>query len=242
MNTRKLKLLSSAGAIAMLLATTHASAALQYLGPIDLTGTGLGNVNTLLTIQSPANSTTESGSVSWNGTTSVTTGDTQAINNTLLLSTLGSNASNLLIVFNPVEPGNAANSINLDNLVATIYSPTGSALWNSGTFASVAFPTTDPGTGKAGFLFGLDATQSAEAQTFWDGANRLGLSATVSNATGGHETFFSTTTAVSPVPEPSTYLMLFGGLALLILNSKGRSIKSLFKDKSWLKGKSLNFA
>lgn len=242
MNTRKFKLLSSVGAVAMLLAATSASAELQYLGQLDLTGTGLGNVNTLLTIQSPANTTTETGSVSWNGTSSVTSGDTQAINNTLSLSTLGANASNLLIVFNPVEPGNAANSINLDNLVATIYSPTGDALWNSGTFASVAFPTTDTGTGKAGFLFGLDATQSAEAQTFWDGSNRLGLSASASNATGGHETFFATTTEVSPVPEPSTYLMLFGGLALLILNSKGRSIKSLFKNKSFLKGNSFNYA
>ena len=223
MNTTKLKLLSSAGAIAMLLATTHASATLQYLGPVDLTGTGLGNVNTLLTIQSPANSTTETGSVAWNGTSDVTTGDTQAINNTLLLSSLGTQASNLLIVFNPVEPGNASNSITLNNMVATIYSPTGDALWNSGTFTSVSFPTTDNGTGKAGFLFGLDSTQSAEAQTFWDGVNRLGLSATVSDATGGHETFFSTTTQVSPVPEPSTYLMLFGGLAILLLNSKGRA-------------------
>src|SRR5688572_12770810 len=87
MKTRQLKLLSSAGAIAMILATANANATLEYLGPVDLTGTGLGNVNTLLTIQSPANTTTESGSVSWNGSSNVTTGDTQAINNTLSLST-----------------------------------------------------------------------------------------------------------------------------------------------------------
>lgn len=233
MNTRKLKLLSSAGAVAMVLAATNANASLESLGQLDLTGTGLGNVNTLLTIQSPRNTTTETGAVSWNGSTSVTTGDTQAINNTLLLSGLGTQASNLLIVFNPVEPGNASNSIMLNNLVATIYSPTGDALWNSGTFTSISFPETDNGTGKAGFLFGLDTTQSAQAQTFWDGANRLGLSATVSDATGGHETFFATTTQVSPVPEPSTYLMLFGGLALLILKTKGRSIKSMLKDRSF---------
>lgn len=233
MNTRKLKLLSSAGAVAMVLAATNANASLESLGQLDLTGTGLGNVNTLLTIQSPRNTTTETGAVSWNGSTSVTTGDTQAINNTLLLSGLGTQASNLLIVFNPVEPGNASNSIMLNNLVATIYSPTGDALWNSGTFTSISFPETDNGTGKAGFLFGLDTTQSAQAQTFWDGANRLGLSATASDATGGHETFFATTTQVSPVPEPSTYLMLFGGLVLLILKTKGRSIKSMLKDRSF---------
>lgn len=238
MNTQKskfskLKLLSSAAAVAMVLAAGNANATLQPLGQVDLTGTGLGNVNTLLTIQSPGSSTTETGSVSWNGFSSVTTGNTQAINNTLSIGTLGASASNLLIVFNASEPGNAANSITLTNLVATIYSPKGDALWNSGTFSSVSFPTTETGTGKAGFLFGLDSIQAAQAQSFWSSSNRLGLTASASDATGGHETFFATTTSVSPVPEPSTYLMLFGGLALLILKSKGRSIKSLLKDKSF---------
>lgn len=235
MNTKKLKLLSLAGAVAMSLAATTANASLEYLGQIDLTGTGLGNVNTLLTLQSPGNLTTESGSVGWNGSTSVTTGDTQAINNTLLLSSLGTSAADLRIIFNPAEPGNdAANGITLNNLVATIYSPTGDALWNSGTFTSISYPSTSSGTGSAGFLFGLDATQSAQAQTFYDGVNRLGLSATASAATGGQETFFAATTVqVSPVPEPSTYLMLFGGLALLIFKTKGRSIKSMLKDRSF---------
>jgi hypothetical protein len=226
MKSRQLKLLSSAGAIAMILATANANATLEYLGPVDLTGTGLGNVNTLLTIQSPANTTTESGSVSWNGSSNVTTGDTQAINNTLSLSSLGTSASDLRIIFNPVEPGNAAaNSITLDNLVATIYSPTGDALWNSGTFNSVTFPTTETGTGRAGFSFGLDATQAAQAQTFFDGANRLGLAATALDATGGHETFFATTAQASPVPEPETYGMLLAGLGLVGFVSRRRRTK-----------------
>lgn len=212
MKTKKLKLLGSAGAIAMILATTNANATLEYLGPVDLSGTGLGNVNTLLTIQSPRNTTTESGSVSWDGFSSVTSGDTQAINNTLLLSSLGTSASDLRIIFNASEPGNNQNGITLDNLVATIYSPTGDALWNSGAFTSVSFATTSSGTGNSGFSFGLDATQSAQAQSFFDGVNRLGLSATALDATGGHETFFAT---ASPVPEPETYGMMLMGLGLM---------------------------
>lgn len=234
MNTRKLKLLSSVGAAAMIFAAGNANASLESLGQVDLGSSNLGNANTLLTIQSPGKSNTEIGSVGWNGSSSVTTGDTQSTNNTLSLSTLGASASNLRIIFNPSEPGNAANGITLNNLVATIYSSTGDALWNSGTFSSVAYPTTD--SGKTGFVFGLDAPQAAEAQSFWDGANRLGLSASASNATGGHETFFATSAPVSPVPEPSTYLMLFSGLALMMFKSRGRSIKSIMKDKS------LNFA
>ncbi len=223
MKTRKLKLLSSTAAVAMIFATSNVNATLEYLGPVDLTGTGLGNVNTLLTIQSPSNTTTESGSVSWDGTSNVTTGDTQAINNTLALSSLGTSASDLRIIFNASEPGNVANnSVTLDNLVATIYSPTGTALWNSGSFSSITFPTTDNGTGTAGFSFGLDATQSAQAQTFFDGANRLGLSAVASSATGGHETFFATTAQASPVPEPETYGMLLAGLGIVGFVSRRR--------------------
>lgn len=216
MNARKLKILNLAGAVTMFMVASNANATLGYLGPVDLTGTGLGNVNTLLTIQSPRNTSTEFGSVSWNGLTNVTTGDTQAINNTLLLSSLGTSASNLRIIFNPSEPGNAAeNSITLNNLVASIYSPTGNALWNSGTFTSISYPSAGTGTGKAGFAFGLDAIQSAQAQTFFDGANRLGLSASASNATGGLETFFATSAPVPPVPEPETYGMLLTGLGLM---------------------------
>lgn len=212
MKIKKLKLLGSASALAMILATTNAYATLQYLGEIDLSGSGLGNVNTLLTMKSPRNTTTESGAVSWNGLSSVTKGDTLAINNTLLLSSLGTNASDLRIIFNASEPGNAQNSITLDDLVATIYSPDGDALWNSGTFTSISFPSTFNGTGASGFAFGLDATQSEQAQKFFDGVNRLGLSASASAATGGNETFFATAT---PVPEPETYAMMLFGLSMI---------------------------
>jgi len=217
MNT---KLLAVAGSVALAFAASNANASLEFLGPVDMTGTGLGNVNTILTITSPGNSTTESGSVAWNGTTDVVSGDTQAINQTLTIGSLGAaTADALRIVFNPVEPGNDTNGITLENLVATIYSSTGTALWNSGTFTPISFSSTDVGTGKAGFLFGLDATQAAEAQAFWDAGNRIGLLGSASDATGGHETFFGMAAAV---PEPSTYAMMFAGLVLLGFMGKRR--------------------
>lgn len=215
------QLLTMAGSAVMALITANANAALQDLGQVDLTGTGLGAVNTILTIKAPGHTTTETGSVAWNGTKNVTSGDTQAINQTLTIGTLGATtASTLRIVFNPVEPGNKTkNGITLENLIATIYSPTGTALWSSGAFTPISFSRTDVGTGKAGFLFGLDATQAAQAQAFWSSSNRVGLLATALNAAGGHETFFG---MAAPVPEPSTYAMMFAGLALLGIIGKRR--------------------
>lgn len=218
MNT---KLLTVAGSIALAFAATSANATLEFLGPVDLTGTGLGAVNTILTITSPANSTTESGSVTWNGSTDVTSGDTLAINHTLTITDLGAaTAADFRVVFNPSEPGNDTNGITLTNLVATIYSPTGTALWNSGNLPSpIVFSSTDLGTGKSGFLFGLDAPQAAAAQAFWDGANHIGLLGSATDATGGVETFFGMAAAV---PEPSTYAMMAAGLVLLGFIGKRR--------------------
>lgn len=213
MKPTAMKMLTLAGAVSMAFAATSANATLEYLGPVDMTGTGLGNVDTILTLTSPGNTTTEAGSVAWNGTDDVTTGDTLAINQTLAIGDVGAATSaELRIVFNPVEPGNDLNGITLDNLIATIYSPTGTALWNSGDLASsIFFSPTDLGTGQSGFLFGLDAPQAAAAQAFWDGANRIGLYAALSDATGGHETFFG---LAAPIPEPSTYAMMGAGLLL----------------------------
>jgi len=140
------------------------------------------------------------------------------------LSTLGvTSAERLRVVFNASEPG--GNSINLDNVTLTIFSPTGNQLFNSGAFTPVVFPATNTGVGNAGFVFGLDATQAgiAQAAAFGAnfGANLVGLSASASNATGGLETFFvanAGSNGVPPtavIPEPETYALMLSGLGLL---------------------------
>ncbi|MCW8088131.1 PEP-CTERM sorting domain-containing protein [Sabulicella glaciei] len=209
-------------ACAALLATSFAlpsHASLIYAGTIDLTGTGLGNVPTVLTLQSPGNSTSETGAVSWNGTQDVRTGDALTGASQTKTVAIGSlapiTAADLRIVLNAQEPGNAAaNSITLSNLVMTIYSSTGTALWNSGAFASVDFPQTFTGTGNSGFAFRLDAQQAADAQQYFnDGTNRIGLLATLNNATGGPETFFALSLAApTPVPAPAGLALLGAGL------------------------------
>ena len=209
--------------------TGTAQAALILAGPENFGGSGLGAVNTILTINSPNNTTTESGAVSFNGTADVITGDAMtggSQTQTRTISSLGvTSASNLRVVFNAVEPGNAS-SITLTNLVLSIFSPTGTTLFSSGAFAPIAFANTFAGTGNSGFVFRLDAadTIAAQATGFGNGANRIGLLGSASNATGGFETFFAAASVTTvPVPEPGT--MAIFGAALLGLwgaRRKGR--------------------
>ncbi len=214
------------GAIA-LAAAQSASASLVYLQSETFSGTGLGSVSTVLTLQSPAGTSTEAGSVAFNGGADILTGHTQAQNATFSLGQLGSrSASDLRIVFNAVEPG-PQSSVTLANLVLTIYSPTGALLFSSGAFTPITFPApVGNGIGNSGFLFGLDAAQAAQVQLLaYSGPfanNRIGLLASVSDAQGGIETFFVGTTgngvdSALPVSEPATLALLglaFGGAAL----------------------------
>lgn len=206
------KLLAMTGFIAMAFAAGSANAELQYLGTVDLGGTGVGNVSTILTIQADP---TESGSVGLDAFgNQVITGDAKTgASQTLVrsLSGLGvTTAADLRIVFNPNEP--AGGSIDLNDLLLTIYSPTGTVLFDSGVFSPISFSETFSGTGNSGFMFGLDSTQAAQAQSAAFsgdfGSNLVGLSATVGMSAGGPETFFG----VAAVPEPSTYAMVALGL------------------------------
>jgi hypothetical protein len=234
MMNRKISMMLRALALTGLATAASTShAALISLGEQEFQGTGLGAVNTVLTITSPANSTTETGSVSWNGTSLTTSGNVltgASQTNAPTLSSLGlTSASDLRIVFNAQEPGNAANSITLDSLRLDIFSPTGTSLFNTSTTGPLTFETTQTGVGRSGVVFGLDATSAAAAQAaaFGNGFanNRIGLTASASSATGGPETFYAlsfrsgnaggTGSEVpgNAVPEPGTVALV--GLGLL---------------------------
>lgn len=218
----KKKLLAMSAAIAMTFAATSANA-LTFIGAQEFQGTGLGAVNTILTIQ---NNGTETGSVGLDADgNQVITGDAKtgaSQTQVRSLAELGvNNAADLRIVFNAVEPGPEGgpnNSISLDDLVLSIFSPTGSVLFTSDAFSPISFDSTFTGIGNSGFVFALTDTEIAAAQSSAFGAdfglNVVGLSASASLAAAGPETFFVTT---APIPEPSTYAMMGIGLLGLAL-------------------------
>lgn len=232
--------LAAAASVAALLAAGPAQANLTLVSPINFGGTGLGSVNTILTIQSPGNSSFESGSVgrAVGNPSDVLTGDVKTGASQTQTRTIGSlgvtSASDLRVVFNAVEPGNASDIL-LNSLMLTIYSPTGAALFTSGGVTcptlglSCNFPNTFTGAGNSGFVFALDGAQTiaAQAAAFGSGFanNFIGLSASASNATGGIETFFAASaggTTVAPVPEPETYALMLAGLGALGFVAKRR--------------------
>jgi len=172
-------------------ALTNLSASLILVSPVELSGTGLGSVNTVLTLQSPGSSTIETGCVGVAGGVTSTTGcgfadsDIQAQFGTPTLAQAGiTDAASLRVVFNAAEPGSAPD-IRLNNLVLTLYGNNGANTnFALNPTAGILFPTTASGTGNSGYVFALtstglcnqitcpagDTNQAATAQTFPLGA------------------------------------------------------------------------
>ena len=218
-------------AVLALALPAQAGAQLQLAGTLDQQGGGLGNQLTVLTLQSPGNTSTASGcslSTACPFTAVGVQNQTQAqsLNQAALTGLTG---ETVRVVANFSEPQNATNAgITLNDLRLFLYLGSGStatALFQSqGLQPQNQNLVGQPGVGNFGFVFGLTGTDVSAFNAALTGRDfatlSVGAGASLSNAEGGLDTF---SIARGPgggggggggsvIPEPSTYVLLASGL------------------------------
>jgi hypothetical protein len=221
-------LLSSATLLFMLVLHSAAKAdGIVFMGPDPCFPAGVGRgcgpdrAPHVLSLQSPGKSTNEQGSVGRNASGDVRTGDWLRGTNTqtVSLTDIGTTqASNIRIYFDINESlGQNRNNVTLNSLVLTAYNSSGQAVFSATLIGTPQYLTQlGNGQGHSDYVYGLDAAAAARLQAAI-AANpnlRLGLSASISGAEGGPESFFiGSVQSPTATPEPATMFLLGTGLA-----------------------------
>jgi hypothetical protein len=223
-----------AAVFALTLLTSAAWAdSIALSGPVSLTGNGFGANTTALTIQShgPA-SNSESGCIAPSliaGSGACASGDgvvggsesspigfpKQAAPS---LSSLGiTSGSQIGILFDGVQPQNGNNNVvNINDLTLKLYSGSTLLYQVSGTFSNLA---TNPGNGTSDYLFTLDpsAVSAFNSALAGNTSDFIALDSTISfpNQSAGPDSYsiVNLNSSPSPMPEPSSLLLLGTGVA-----------------------------
>ena len=211
----------------------QAHAQLTLLGQSALAGGGLGAVATVLTLQSPGNSTASSGCIAPTGVNcGFTDGSVQSGQSQLRLASAfpGLTGSSFRLFLNAAEPGND-NSITVNNVVVRLYSGNMQVFSSTAFTAPLTLNNTLPGVGNYGFIFGLSAGDQAlfNSALAANAGALIGVGASLTDVSGGPESFAIGTLgsnggggSTSVVPEPSTYLLMASGLVAIGLVHRNR--------------------
>ena len=187
---------------------------------------GVGHTpESVLSIQSPKNTENAYGSVAWNGSKDVITGEIAKKGEhtkTLSFAQAGiTNAGQLRIFMDIEDPDN---DLILHEMTLTAYGTNGAILFQGSFIAGPQFfSELGGGQGHGDYVFGLDAVQAAQLQAAFqaDPNLRLGLFARTSDDTGSF-TNFKLGQGPEAVPEPTTMLLLGTGLAGVAARARRR--------------------
>ena len=213
--------------IAALGSVSTAKADLVPASQVQLSGQGVGAKVTVLTLQSPGNSTRESGGVDYDDATDTykafgdfSPPDGAPKNQAFTLATVGAtSASELALLVDLNEPGDvgAETVVATDNdggfrITLQVYDAAGNLSQTHVLDANRTLVSDQQGVGGSGLVFVLDAAQTAQLQAFIDANPGYALTvwATFEDVTGGIETI--SVVRLEPIPEPATMLLLGTGL------------------------------
>jgi len=181
-------------------------------------GTGFGNILSLLVLHANGS---EFGSVAWNGSAVVKSGDATNQSDVQSAATLTNNGhgATFPLVLNLGEPGNDPD-VTIHDFTLRFYAADGSTLFDI-TYSPPGGSQTltdSGGTGQSGRVFSVALTAGESTSFFADGNNRLGMFVTEANAFegtgGGPDNFYvpkSANSIVEEAPEPATWMMFVLG-------------------------------